>query len=264
MMIHLYKEEGYMAFQNQNKKIFTPNMKMKYSGLFEVLKEIPKSEIENNIEIIKYNKGDIIIEKERHGNELFIILEGVCNVIRQFETGISVIFYRVTNYDVIGFNELIGEHSRMREANVIAQTNVVVVCIERNTFLKWCSSYPTFSISICSRIIARLHETIKLFAECNSYPIYLSVVSYLLFAYAFYLRQNIFSTGDNSIVKTVKINETRREMAELIGVDVRSINRVIESLKNSEVITIIKGKINIDKCQYEKLMNIKYEGTEKL
>ena len=51
-------------------------------------------------------------------------------------------------------------------------------------------------------------------------------------------------------------------MSEFIGVDVRSINRILESLKSEELICVIRGKIHILPLQYEALVHAKYEATQ--
>ncbi|GHV95092.1 hypothetical protein AGMMS50293_14120 [Spirochaetia bacterium] len=218
--------------------------------LWGILRELPM-EVLDQIEIKSWKTGDFLIKKGQYDNNLYIILKGVCDIIRSFDTGISLIYYKISKLDIIGFTELVGPPI-MREADVVARTEVTAALIPQKIIQACFGKYQIFSVQIALRIINRLHNSIGLFAECNNYSVNLSVVTYLLHAYYFYKRQ--YSENYDG---PVKIFDSRQEMADLIGIDIRSVNRVITKLKNNSFLKIIKGKIHIDKSGFIKLYNLK-------
>ena len=54
----------------------------------------------------------------------------------------------------------------------------------------------------------------------------------------------------------VLINEKRQQIADEMGMSIKTVNRGIKKLKEDNLITIIKGKIYIDKNQYLKMIRI--------
>ena len=55
----------------------------------------------------------------------------------------------------------------------------------------------------------------------------------------------------------VKLKNTRKELGERIGLNERTINRLLLKLKNEDLITISSGKIFVNSEQYLKLKDLK-------
>ncbi len=62
-----------------------------------------------------------------------------------------------------------------------------------------------------------------------------------------------YETNQNTSLKTVKVNISQGELADKIGVNIRSLQRSIKSLEEKELISNEHGKISISYEQYLKL-----------
>lgn len=217
--------------------------------LMKLLEELP-SEALARIQVRDYQINDYLIKFGGYENNIYVILQGVCDIARPNDTGVMISNYKISNMDVIGLSELYQSIPVKRYASVIAKTPVTAAVIPSDILMVCFGKYQNFTVQLNLLVINRLHQSIGLFAECNNYPLFGSVITYLIYAYHFYKRQYA-----PDYYGLVKINESRQEMADTIGVDVRSINRVIEKLKTDNFVKIIRGKIYIDKTQFVNLSN---------
>lgn len=218
------------------------------------LEELPE-EILSEIAVRQYAPNDYLITSGRYDHNVYIILEGVCHIARANDAGVVITYYKISTMDVIGLAELHSDRPQRRIANVVAKTEVTAAVIPGEVIMHCLGRYPLFSLRINQQVIQRLHESIGLYAECNNYPLYSSVVTYLKYAYHFYHRQ-----FPPDYTGPVKINESRQEIADIIGVDIRSVNRTVEKLKREGFIKVVRGKIHIDHDEY---MNLSNAGAER-
>ncbi|MBU3810868.1 MAG: Crp/Fnr family transcriptional regulator [Candidatus Niameybacter stercoravium] len=222
--------------------------------LAELFSEIPNEELKF-IQINRYAPNQLLIQRGSQDTNLFIILYGICDVLNELETGINICNYRIAPFDVIGFTEIITD-TAPRIASVISRTPVTAAVIPREAIQKWFGTYPAFTKKLTFSIVDRLHKSIITMAECKSYSLRTNLISYLMHTYELYRK-----TYPDTYSGAVKINESRQMMSEFLGVDVRSINRIIESLKSEELLAVIRGKIHIHPVQYNALIAAKYEAT---
>lgn len=223
--------------------------------LTQLFEEIPEDEREN-MAIRQYTPNQVIIEKGSSCESLFIILNGVCDVMNELETGVTVCNYKLSQWDVTGFSEIISDvHARI--ATVTARTPVLVLTIPKGSLLAWFGTYPHFTKQLTFTVLNKLHVSLKVSAECKSYPLRINMISFLIHSYDLYRRNYIeHYTG------SIKFLESRQLLSQFLGVDVRSVNRIIESLKNEGLISIVRGKIHISTAQYEALVEAKYIETQ--
>lgn len=224
--------------------------------LMKLLEELPPEALDR-IQVRDYQVNDYLIRSGCYENNIYIILQGVCDIARPNDTGVMISNYKISNMDVTGLSELYQPLPAKRYASVIAKTPVTAAVIPSDILMTCFGKYQYFTVQLNLLVINRLHRSIGLFAECNNYPLYESVVTYLIYAYHFYKRQYALD-----YYGLVKINESRQEMADTIGVDVRSINRVIEKLKTEDYVKIIRGKIHIDKTRFVNLSNASPDKSE--
>lgn len=218
-------------------------------ALKRLLEELPP-EVLARIQVRNYQVNDYLIRSGDYENNIYVILQGVCDAARPNDTGVMITNYKISNMDVVGLSELYQPPPTKRYASVIAKTPVTAAVIPSDILMACFGKYQNFTVQLNLLVINRLHQAIGLFAECNNYPLFESVVTYLIYAYHFYKRQYA-----SDYYGLVKINDSRQEMADTIGVDVRSINRVIEKLKAEEYLKVIRGKIHIDKECFVNLSN---------
>ena len=223
------------------------------SALDQLLQLIPHWQLQQLAER-RIRKGTAMIVAGQRDENLYILLDGVADISREFSNGLRMTYYKVTAGDVVGLYELLGP-SITRTATVLAHTDLVALTVPRSTVLEWYHSIPELVMAITGRVLGRLFEANSLLAECSSYNLLRSTVTYLLHVYSLYRCQY-----GPSYDGPVRIAESRQEMADFLGADVRSINRSVERLKNAQLITIQRGKIHIDAKQQQLLAQEKSSG----
>lgn len=230
------------------------NLLTSYPSLMPFLSELSSEELAT-IEIATYKANEELISKGDSDSNLFIIIDGICDVMRELDTGISICNYKLSSLDIVGFSELISP-SPIRIATIVARTDVITARISKEHVLEWFGKYSQFTVGITTNIITRLHYALAIASECTSHSLRTNIISYLIHSYTVYLK--VYA---EDYTGPVKINETRQIISDYLGFDVRSINRCLEKLKNENLITIIKGKVHIDCVQHEKLISLKYKST---
>lgn len=105
-----------------------------------------------------------------------------------------------------------------------------------------------------SAAINRLNFELWRISECNAYPPYAGTITYLIYAYEFYVR-----TCSPGFQGPVKIIEKRQEIAHYIGITVRTLQRILPIIREEGLIEIRRESIYIDREHYERLKQRKSE-----
>lgn len=218
-------------------------------SLCELLSDIPNEEL-NNVEIRIFEPGELLIKSGTYPDKMYIVIDGICNVLRDLDNGNIYNVYQIKGADIIGVSEILSGRDKY-VASIEAKVKTTVGIVKRETFLKWIDEYKGVSIKILLRISDRLHRTVALLTEYTNNPSYYSLVSFLINSCTFYKGVN------KSDINPIRIYETRQEIAEKVGVNIRTVNRVIKDLKEKSLVSINKGKIFIDNKQLDKLEEIK-------
>ena len=223
-----------------------------YPMLEPLLKSFSISDLDE-IKVKHLKPGEYLLKKNQVDSSLYIIIEGLCDVIRTLDTGVDLCNYKLSSLDLVGlYGLLLPKTPEIRQAAVIAKTNVTVVCIPKIIVIHYLSADPTFTLNVSQRIIRRLKETMDLTFNCSTHSLKLNVVTYLIHAYSTFLK--VYPEG---YAYYVKINEKRETISHFIGVEIRSINRTLKVLKEAQLITINNGKIHIDRTQYNELITLR-------
>ena len=214
----------------------------------------PFTALELNELTIKHLKpGDYLTQRDQVDSCLYIIVEGLCDVMRTLDTGLDLCNYKLSSLDIVGlYGILLPKTQEIKQASVIARTNVTVICIPKVLVIHYLNTDPLFTFNISQRIITRLHEAMNLAFQCSTHSLKLNVVTYLIHAYSTYSK-----VYPKDYVEYVKINETRQIISDYIGVQTRSINRTLKELKEAQLMTIINGKIHINHTQYNELVALR-------
>lgn len=216
--------------------------------LHNLLKSIPDKELEN-ITIKTLNPETIIIKKGAYPDQVFIVIEGVCSILKELNNGNIYNIYKIKGVDIIGFSEILNNKDAYI-ASVETRINTTVGIIPREVFLKWITQYNQFTIDILLKVSSRLHTVVNTLTEFSTNSAYFNVISYLIDYCHSYKDQG------GLIGNYIKIEESRHKIAEKIGVNIRTVNRIVKELKEEDLIRIFKGKIYISETQL-KLLEMK-------
>ncbi|MBU5626142.1 Crp/Fnr family transcriptional regulator [Oscillibacter sp. MSJ-2] len=216
-----------------------------------ILHELPE-ELLSTIRIRRYQPGDVVIQRceDPESTATYIILEGVCCSTCNFKNGEQVWFRKATVHDVFGlYGNFKSRHTYCDfSATIFAKTPSVLAMIPQSTVRLCFSRYVDFTNELTGRTLARLNDGLWRLSECNNYPPYAGVITYLIYAYEFYRRCYPLDYDG-----AVKIPEKRTEIANFMCINVRTLQRILPQLKAEDLILIQSGSIYIDPPRYEAL-----------
>lgn len=213
------------------------------------------SEDISDLKVVEYSPKTTIIDFNKSNNNIYIIVKGICYVYKNLLNNKPFCLYKIANSDIIGFNYNNPLGEKTEEYQVISATKVIALKISKEKFLKYKEKYSKFYDNIIKTLINRIKSALTIKLECSMYNSTINVVSYLIYSYQLFL-----TMYDESYIGEVPIIETRATINRFTGISIRSINNTIEYLKNLNYISIIKGKVNIDKKQYLDLVTYKLDN----
>lgn len=227
-------------------------------ALDQLLQLIPQWQLERLVPC-RVRKGGVLLLAGQRDDNLYILVNGVADVSHELSNGQRTTYYKVTAGDVVGFYELLNPPYVRNTMELKARTDLSALTVPRSTMLEWYHNTPELTMALTNRVLERLFQTNALLVECGSYNLLRSTIVYLLHVYDLYRCQ--YGPGYDG---PVRIGESRQEMADFLGADVRSINRAVERLKNVELVSIQRGKIQIDPKQHLLLLQAKKDGCAAL
>ncbi len=232
-----------------NRRIYEKN-----NFLQQLLFELPADTLEK-IKICRLKRGALVVPKCQDNRNTYVILDGVCSTIHTFASGSRVFSQKSTVNDVIGFSGIFNEN-RDFSASIHAKTDVILAMFSEELILECFGQYKCFSFSITKAVLNRIHNFNYLQRECFSHPISLGAITYLCYAYTFY--KCLYPSDYQG---AVKILESRQEMANFFGVNIRTIHRLIPKLEEKGLLCLKRGQIYINPQQYSKLKLAHDEAT---
>lgn len=216
--------------------------------------EFSPSDIDK-IEVLHIPAGTAIEDEKSEESSVYFIVRGICSVYRKIENGDDFNYYKISNNDVFGLTNVINPYNRLADAKFVAMTDITLFRIRKTRFKRFTDVYTKFYHMVTVDIITRLHDSLAMHVECKKYNSTINIVSYLIYSYRTYLK--MFDKGYEGYVP---ISETRAIISDFTGISIRSINNTIDLLKNLEHISIIKGKVNINAEEYQKLLSYKADN----
>lgn len=201
------------------------------------------SEILNRCSVERFDKDEIIIRKDEEIEEIHLICSGKVKMINEFENGVVYAFGELSPINFIGDIEVLaGEDNAAATIRVV--DGCTTVSIDRDDFEEWISSDKTLLTMIAKRYAKRMWMQSRKKGE----HIVLSGMNRVIMA---------ITTGykrEDDDEYPVKVDKKRQELADEVGMSLKTINRSINKLKEDDLISVIKGKIYISGLQYSRLI----------
>lgn len=208
----------------------------------EFLKKIPESLRKLEIPVM-FEKGTTVILKDDKTNYAYFVLSGELQVRTEFMDGNEYRFSNMENYSVIADLEVLSG-MYVNAVTVEAKEDTLALRVPIEDFAAELKTNIDFLYMVSSQM-AR-----KMFASSynrgkNLYKRGIDkVISYLVDHYEVHCLDEDYYVIEN----------TREEIASELGVNVRTVNRSIQSLKEKKMVGIYFGKIRISKKQYGQLV----------
>lgn len=208
---------------------------------FEFFVNHMPNEVKTNFFIKKYDIGEIIHLKTQTLDYLGILITGKTRVINEFENG--NVFMLETNpaLDYIGEVTLLAKQPQT-SVTIEAAAPCLIFCIPRAIAERWLTSDPEVLSKIAGQVAYKLYRRsldigMKLF-----YPAEFIFVDYLI---------KECSEHQITTTKYHKLLKTRTVISEEIGMNIKTLNRVITKLKPADLFSLEKGKLTLTLAQFD-------------
>lgn len=198
----------------------------------KILKDCPYS-ILNKWESMNYTKGQIICQQGIVYEYFYIIVNGYANICINGENGkkYSQAIYKKGDY----FGELEIFDNKPYGCSIEALTDIQLIRIDRDSFLKWIDKDRHFSLHIMKTLCHNFYTLSKLAGENTLYSLKYRICNYLL-----YRTDSGVKSGTG-----IQIDINKEQLSEQFAVTSRSINRVLQQLKESNLIDVSNNYITI-------------------
>ncbi|MBV4436970.1 Crp/Fnr family transcriptional regulator [Clostridium tyrobutyricum] len=201
---------------------------------------------ENNIKdllskinyIVKnYEKDEVIAIEDSHCAKIGILLDGNVEVQKIYASGKNITISKLNIGNIFG-EVIIFSNKNKYPATIISSNNSKILFISKENILKLCSISPIFLnnfMALLSNKILMLNKKVK---SMSYQTLRQKICFYIIEQYKF---QN------NS---TIKLNMTKKEIAEQLGVPRPSLSRELINMKNENLIEMNKNTITIKDIDY--------------
>lgn len=208
--------------------------KLKKNEFFEEFTSDKIKELISNIRysIKKYKKGEIIANEEEECNSLGLVLEGIIEIERIYPSGKQIVLKRLSEGNVFG-EALIFSRESNYPSTVVAFTECSIFYIKKEEILKLCTMEEKILgnfISSLSNKILMLNSKIK---SISFKSVKHKVINFIL--------EEVKEQNSH----TIKLNESKEEIAEILGIPRPSLSRELMNLRNMNYIEFNRNTIKI-------------------
>ncbi|QXM05123.1 Crp/Fnr family transcriptional regulator [Crassaminicella indica] len=214
------------------------------TDLEKLLKNMPE-DVKKRCVIKNFPAKSIMLKKDAEVKYVYIHLFGTLRVLNEFANGNIYGFAYIDSTDFVGALEILAEESQIA-CTVEAVTDCTALRMSKEDFLKWFEKDILFSTTIARLLAKKFYPTIYRNGAVFMHSAMDSLISFII----------KFVEYDIQDKAVVLINKKRQHIADELGISLRTVHRIIKNLKENELITVEKGKIYVNKKQYEKLINM--------
>ncbi len=209
-------------------------MKLEY-----ILDHMP-AEIKRQTTHKVYLPGESIVRKGEEAKHVYLLTKGETRVSNEFASGQRYTFGALDVPDLIGDLEVLAGQTLYAASNEAAST-CEVIAMRAETFLQWMHIDNDFAVAVAQLLAAKMYPTSNEAGRVKFLPSLDRLHSYLL------KRLGDIET-DLFILHT-----SRQQIADDIGTSVKTVNRGVVKLKEAGLISLLHGKITMNKDQQQAL-----------
>ena len=205
--------------------------------------------------ILRFRAGSALMEESCcDDNAAYYLLDGVgegsCSILKDLENGLYYVPIKLEKDSFVGVSETLEATPAKRAISIFAKSDVVALRIPKALFHRWAREKPDFLMIVFKKVLSLSWKQRAVVSSCNSHSTDVKLAAYLQYLYQIYSA----SCCPPGYTGPVRLLDTHQEIAHAVGCSGRTVDRAINSLNKSGRITIRRGKIHIDKAQYEALL----------
>ncbi len=220
-----------------------------YPFLNEYLSTVPDEEIIENCSILKHKQSSKIMQKNSQVDAFEIVFSGSVKIMNEFGDGINYIHNKLHAPVILGDIEILAEVDKVA-ATVVCSTEVYSLQVPIQVYKRWMNEYPEFTKNIAKYLAIRFFESSDNLGSDIRYNTKYNLASVLIRLVENLVQErNIPSDKDYEIA----ITETRKQIADMIVVTERTVNRTLKLFKEEGFVNIKNHKITVSKEQVAKI-----------
>lgn len=202
------------------------------------------AEIRMKCVVQNFDAKTVMVKKDDEPKYIYIIYSGTLKIFNEFQNGRILETAIANDMDFVGLIEILASKDKIA-ATVETVTNCVALRISRKDFLKWLEN-DHYLAMIIARKMARDFYNIaysngELLLNSTMYTIVSSIIEW--------------TKKDIEEGKVAFINKKRQQIADELGISLRTVHRNIKKLKQQGLITIDLAKIYVNSDQYKALID---------
>lgn len=195
-----------------------------------------------------YSAKTVLLKKDAKPKYIYIISCGTLRIFNEFENGRILQTANIKDMDFVGLIEILAAKDKIA-ATVETVTDCTALRIPKDDFLKWIENDSNLAVMLAKKIANDFYNISysngRLLLNSSMY----TLVSFIIE----YVKNDI--ANDN----TAFVNKKRQQIADELGISLRTVHRNVKKLKELGIITISTGKIYVNNKQYKMLLNKLHE-----
>lgn len=204
----------------------------KYPELRKYALRLP-SDLKMAFTLREYNAGAIIHQKDDALDSVGILLNGTLKVINEFDTGNAYMIEYNHPIDFIGDVTVLAE-KESTSVTIEAVSKCTVMHFARSDFEDWLNQDPELLRALAKNVACKLYNS----SYRHGTELFYKSPRLLLEFIKSYAEQAAADDGG-----IYRINATRQQLAEQLGMIQKTLDRTIKRLKDDNLIDLHKGKI---------------------
>lgn len=195
---------------------------------------------------VKYRKGEIICKQGGLANQIMIVREGLVKIYMESNTGEDLVLQIMPSMNIIGLSALFNGNSVYQfSAQTYLDTKVQV--LEISIVKQLIRSNPEFAMHIVG-MLAEYNTIISGRFFCLTQKQTYGRFSDVILCLANRIYKNM----------TFPLQLSRKELAEIAGMSIESVARILTRFKEEKLIEIDNKQIRI--LDYERMCEISFKG----
>lgn len=177
----------------------------------------------------RFKRGEILVEQGKKTNSLYIMLSGRTRVVVTDNKGREVIIATLKAGDYLGEMSLIDNEPH--SATVIAEQQVDVLALGRETFLQCLTENAAMSLAVMRGLVQRLRRATENISSLALVGVYGRVAKVLLDA----------ALQDETGGMLIREKVSRQDIAKMVGASREMVSRVMKDFEDQGFIKMLDG-----------------------
>ena len=199
--------------------------------LFSMLTPSQAESLASAVSKCQFQKGDCVVEQDKHNNALYIILSGRARVLMADRKGAEVILATLRSGDYIGEMSLID--SEPHSATVTAERQMDVLVLGRDDFLRCLLGNMSMALAVMRGLVERLRHADRKIGSLALMGVYGRVANVLL----------EFAEPDENGQLLIKEKISRQDIAKMVGASREMVSRVMKDFEEQGFFETLDGGI---------------------